>query len=233
MSLIGAAAISAAGNLLGGLLGASGQRDTNRMNERIARENRAFQERMSSTAAQRAAQDFEAAGLNRILALGSPASTPSGAVATMQNPQAHLQKGIEQATNSARAAALARKQVDQMDANIKNTQADEDLKRANEDLVAEDIQLKRQQRQESLSRYVVNMTSARANTINAGLTAQAIPGAKAGADIWRFLDSNNMDGLAKFLGVSIPVATKVAMAARMLKAGGSAPVPGFSYSLSQ
>ena len=44
-----------------------------------AKDQMAFQERMASTQYQRAAKDLQAAGLNRIIALGSPASAPSGA----------------------------------------------------------------------------------------------------------------------------------------------------------
>lgn len=44
-----------------------------------AKRNRAFQMYMANTAYQRAAKDLDKAGLNRILALGSPAATPSGA----------------------------------------------------------------------------------------------------------------------------------------------------------
>jgi hypothetical protein len=105
------------GNLIGGLMEQSGQRRANESNERIARENRAFQERMSSTAYQRSAKDLESAGLNRILALGSPSSTPSGAVATMQNEK----KGLGDKVAGAAASAVAVRQQLQALKNAKYT----------------------------------------------------------------------------------------------------------------
>jgi len=104
------ALISAAGSLFGGLLADKGQRQANKQNLKIAREQMAFQERMSSTAYQRSAKDLTAAGLNRILALGSPASSPSGALATMQSETAGKADALKTGTSSALQARIAAQQ---------------------------------------------------------------------------------------------------------------------------
>lgn len=84
---ISAAQKASAGNL-------ASAREAGRWNQATAREQMIFQQRMSDTAHQRAVRDMKAAGLNPILAAGSPASSPSGAAgsmpaAQMAQPQIH------------------------------------------------------------------------------------------------------------------------------------------------
>lgn len=71
--------------LIAGGASAYGQHLANVQNLQIAREQMKFQERMSSTAAQRRMADLRRAGLNPILAASREASSPGGALATMQN----------------------------------------------------------------------------------------------------------------------------------------------------
>lgn len=81
------AAIGGGLALAGGLFNAESQRQTNRNNLNMSREQMAFQREMSNTAHQREVTDLTKAGLNPILSAGgNGSSTPTGASATFQAP---------------------------------------------------------------------------------------------------------------------------------------------------
>lgn len=111
-----------AGDLGGALIGGA-------FNAHQASKNRAFQRQMSNTAYQRAARDLDKAGLNRIIALGNPASTPSGATAAMDAPRLGS-TGI--------AAASAKQQIAQ-------SKAQEKLFEVQQHLAGQETALKAQQ----------------------------------------------------------------------------------------
>lgn len=92
------ALIGLGASLAGSYFSAKSAEKTNKANMQQADDQMAFQERMSSTAHQREVADLKAAGLNPILSANAGASTPGGAMATLQNPYANLPDDINSAT---------------------------------------------------------------------------------------------------------------------------------------
>jgi hypothetical protein len=117
MAILGAIGQALAGGigqeLIGGIFSGLGQRKANKQNIALAREQMAFQERMSNTAVQRRMEDFRKSGINPLLAARYDATTPAGALATMQNVGGAAITGMQQGAASALGVAQENTQREQ------------------------------------------------------------------------------------------------------------------------
>lgn len=98
------------GQMVGGAFNYRGIKETNEQNKELYFANREWQKMLSDTSYQRAAHDLKAAGINPILAgqFGG-ASSPSSALATMQNPGAALGSMVSSAIDVGRSKAQTEK----------------------------------------------------------------------------------------------------------------------------
>lgn len=142
-----------------GLLGLAGTYMTNEMNYKIAKEQMAFQERMSSTAIRRQMEDMRAGGLNPILAAkGGGASAPSGSAPVMQNP-------YEKAAATAMQYALYKEQLNQLRAQTEKTKSDE-MKSLSEKALT-DMNIKNVEKTNKIMDYQLDIIEAEASKADA------------------------------------------------------------------
>lgn len=150
---------------------------------------------MRNTAYQAAAGDLEKAGLNRILALGKPAATPPGNMAQIQDEGAAAIQGA--------ATGLALKRQAQEIRNLKaqesNINADTNLK--NETAITTTAQGK-----VNFQNWVNARTQNEIMQIDKQLKQLRIPELTAIADLWDWVNEQDMGEVLKAIGSAGPLA---------------------------
>lgn len=208
---------SGALNLVGGMMGQSGQQSANAQsmafNSQQAQINRDWQEHMSSTAYQRGMADMKAAGLNPILAanLGG-ASTPGGSAGsvTLGNPGAAMQQGMSGAGqaigNSAqyRASLMAAEKdsstVDLNKASTTYTESNTDLNKSANNKVVQDTATGRAQEDAARAAAEASRAAAAVSGANVNLINEQTNSAKMVNDDTSKYGVTRNEGIPAFIG---------------------------------
>lgn len=205
MAAVAGGFLAAGAAVGGGIFSAFGQRSANESNERIARENRAFQERMSSTAIQRRMDDLRAGGLNPILAGRFDASTPGGAMATMGNVGGAGVQGAEQGANTAKSI----QQEKMIKAQTQNVAADTSLKMATAN-TQQSLDALYQSQANIAHEKLPGVTSAnKAAKFGAEIVQLRVPGVKTEEQFYSWINSAEAAEIYKAAGKAGPIILQI------------------------
>lgn len=117
--------------LIGGAFSAFGQASANKANKAAARNQMAFQERMSNSSYQRAMKDMRSAGLNPILAYKQGgAGTPGGATYQSGNVGSAAVQGAVAAQSSAKSISKTEAEIKAIEQGTKTSQTQDWLNNA-------------------------------------------------------------------------------------------------------
>lgn len=203
--------LAAAAGLLGAGLGFWGSERRNKQEREAAREQMAFQERMSSTAAQRSMEDYQRAGLNPALAYSRTASTPGGAMPGVED-------SISKSVSSGQQAVAFKQAIQQQKENIRLTQEQQAATRAanQRDTAASELSHTQAQKQfQDLVFASINQPlHTRMAAAEALITELQIPGAKNTAD-WETM----VGKWGRAVGPAASAISSITSLGRLMRAG--------------
>jgi len=215
-----------AGALIGGLFGKSAQSSANKTNIALNRENRDWEERMSSTAYQRAVGDLKSAGLNPMLAYSQGgASTPGNSAPTVIPEDA-----LARSAGTAAQMAMQKAQIELVKAQTEKTRAEtpgvtavsaaaeerqqaeiyEIRHRTQNWAASQDLTDSQRKQLEELMPTIIekakherDLVKSQANTAGseARIRASQVPSAEAEARIWKEMTGSNIeiDKIVKYI----------------------------------